>query len=82
MQFLFVSVTPAVEKPPDVRRGALYPIELLEHMKPKEKTLLFRYRIIVTQISAGVNGAEKDMPGFCWIFCGKLLQGPRGMQYN
>ena len=29
MQFLFVSVTPAVENPPDVRRGALYPIELL-----------------------------------------------------
>lgn len=28
MQFLFVSVTPAVENPPDVRKLALYPTEL------------------------------------------------------
>ena len=31
MQFLFVSVTPAVENPPDVRRRPLYPIEPLVH---------------------------------------------------
>ena len=29
MQFLFVSVTPAVENPPNVRRRVLYPAELL-----------------------------------------------------
>jgi len=28
MQFLFVSVTPAVENPPNVRRRPLYPTEL------------------------------------------------------
>ena len=29
IQFLFVSVTPAVENPPNVRRRVLYPAELL-----------------------------------------------------
>ena len=33
MQFLFVSVTPAVENPPNVRRRTLYPAELQAHMK-------------------------------------------------
>ena len=33
MQFLFVSVTPAVENPPNVRRRTLYPAELRTRME-------------------------------------------------
>lgn len=33
MQFLFVSVTPAVENPPNVRRRPLYPTELRGHIQ-------------------------------------------------
>ena len=43
MQFLFVSVTPAVENPPDVRRRPLYPIEPLVH-EPKRWTSQVEWR--------------------------------------
>ena len=33
MQFLFVSVTPAVENPPNVRRRTLYPGEVRGHIQ-------------------------------------------------
>lgn len=33
MQFLFISVTPAVENPPDVRRRTLYPGEVRGHIQ-------------------------------------------------
>lgn len=33
MQFLFVSVTPAVENPPNVRRRTLYPGEVRGHIE-------------------------------------------------
>lgn len=44
MQFLFVSVTPAVENPPNVRRRPLYPTELRGHNS-----------VILAQRAAGVN---------------------------
>ena len=56
MQFLFVSVTPAVENPPNVRRRTLYPAELPGQVR--FSVLRRRYRIIVPQFAASVNAGR------------------------
>ena len=42
MQFLFVSVTPAIETPPNVRRRSLYTTDLQGHMQ-KYSIVQFRW---------------------------------------
>ena len=68
MQFLFVSVTPAVENPPNVRRRPLYPAELRTRMDAPGGA----YCVILAQNGPAVNEKSADCPG-------KVTDCPKGM---
>ena len=57
------------------RRRSLYPAELQAHVNNTYSICSVRYRIIVTQLPASVNGSWGKWNGFRRIFCGKRLHG-------